>query len=77
MKGRRNDERSAGVGNPLRGLYAILSVTYTEEGCLIWWNNRNMWLDGLRPAEMWADNDGTDRARVLAAVERLEGGFSG
>lgn len=54
-------------------VYDLLSVTYTDEGCLIWWWNRNSWLDGLRPVDMWVDNDGTDRARVLAAVERLEG----
>lgn len=57
-------------------VYDGLTDTYTDKGCVIWWNSRNLNADRCRPRELWAAGE-RERSLVLELVDRLAGGPRG
>lgn len=55
-------------------IYEIISNTYTDEGCVIWWNGSNLNLYGRSPKDCWERGF---RYLVEETAELLEVGFSG
>ena len=46
----------------------VLKDTYTDHGCVIWWEAPNSGLDGYSPKQNWVGYP----ADVLAAANRIE-----